>query len=71
MGLRRLRGRLDQMQGEANTTLGMAQALLAELQDGFAVEFELTPDAGVQLLHLLKGEGGKIPVKMRVVPDED
>jgi hypothetical protein len=71
MGMRRLRGRLDQLQGQAASTMDMAQALLEELRDGFAVEFELTPDAGVQLLHLLKGEGGKIPVKMRVVPEED
>lgn len=71
MGLRRLRGRLDQLQGDADATMGMAQALLEEFRDGFSVEFELTPEAGVALLHLLNGKGGKIPVKMRVVPEED
>jgi hypothetical protein len=71
MGLRRLRGRLDQLQGEANATMGMAQALLAELQDGFGVEIEVAPHAGKQLLELLKGKGGTLPVRIRVLPDED
>lgn len=70
MGVRRLRGRLDQLQGNANATLGMAQALLAELQDGFAVEIEITPDAGRQLLDILKGKGGTLPVRLRIVPEE-
>jgi hypothetical protein len=71
MGLRRLRGRLDQLQGHANTTLGAADALIEELRDGFAVEIEITPGAGPQLLQLLRGHGGKLPVKVRVIPEED
>ncbi len=70
MGLRRLRGRLDQLQGNANATLGLAQALLAELQDGFDVELEVTPDASSRLLDILKGKGGKLPIRLRIVPEE-
>lgn len=70
MGLRRLRGRLDQLQGKANVTLDMAQALLAELQDGFALELEITPDAATQLVAILQGRGGKLPIRLRVVPEE-
>jgi hypothetical protein len=37
MGLRRLRSRLDGLEDEANTTMAMAQALIAEAGDGFRV----------------------------------
>ena len=37
MAFRRLRGRLDQMQGEVNFTLGMAQDLLEDAADGLGV----------------------------------
>lgn len=70
MGLRRLRGRLDQLQGNANATLGMAQALLDELRDGFAVEVEITPDASSRLLDVLRGKCGTLPIRLRIVPEE-
>lgn len=41
MSIRRLRGRLDQLQGEANITMDKAQILLDELLDGFTIEAEL------------------------------
>lgn len=39
MGLPRLRRRLDSLQGQASQTMGMAQDLLADLQDGLGVTF--------------------------------
>lgn len=41
MGMRRLRGRLDQLQGEANVTMEKIQILADEFLDGFTIEVEL------------------------------
>lgn len=38
MGLRRLRARLDQVQGNANLTINDARDLVLDLQDGFGVK---------------------------------
>lgn len=70
MGVRRLRNRLDQLQGKANATMGTVQALMEELSDGFAVELEVTPGAAPQLLEILQGRGGKLPIRLRILPEE-
>jgi hypothetical protein len=72
MGLRRLRGRLDQVQGEANETMALAQALLADLADGFGVT--VTVDAGaVKTLTdmLLAGKECKLPLRITIDPEID
>ena len=58
MGLRRLRGRLDQVQGTANQTMAMAQDLIADLRDGVGVTISLDEGAAKTLaMMLLKGQG--------------
>jgi hypothetical protein len=44
MGLRRLRARLDQVQGNANLTMADIQALVDDLSDGFGVTAILDAD---------------------------
>lgn len=63
MGLRRLRGRLDQVQGEANLTLHMAQDLVADLADGFGVQVEIDT-ASLQSLITTLLTGGTLPGKV-------
>jgi len=75
MGLRRLRGRLDQLQGNANFTLAEAQALIADLQDGFGLK--IVVDAGKirpLLNQLLVGnsEGPvELPLTIKIDPTID
>jgi len=72
MGLRRLRGRLDQVQGEANETMALAQALMADLADGFGVT--VTVDAGaVKTLTdmFLAGKECKLPLRITIDPSVD
>ena len=71
MGLKRLRGRLDQLQGHANGTLAGIDALVEELRDGFTIEVDIAPEAGKALIAILSGQGGKLPVRVRIVPEED
>lgn len=72
MGLRRLRGRLDQLQGEANQTMGLAQDLIADLQDGFGVRIAFDPkvfwDAWAKLR---AGEKFDLPISVRIDPKVD
>lgn len=53
---RRLRGRLDHLEGEASETMRLAQALLEDLQDGITLELELF--------------GRTFPVSIRLDPRE-
>ena len=75
MGLRRLRGRLDQVQGEANDTMALAQALIADLQDGFGVSVEFDSVAASRIFHdLITGKlVGKVtlPLLIKVDPAVD
>ena len=71
MGLRRLRGRLDQLQGNANFTLAEAQALIDDLKDGFGVTIELDENAAQKLMDVFTGKGRKIPVTIKVDPTID
>ena len=72
MGLRRLRGRLDQLQGNANFTMAMAQDLLADLQDGFGVTVSIDKNAARTILtHLLKGLECDLPIRIKVDPTVD
>ena len=72
MGLRRLRGRLDQLQGEANQTMGLAQDLIADLQDGFGVRVSLEADAVKKLFAAFTSkEGCDLPFTIKVDPTVD
>ena len=71
MGLRRLRGRLDQMQGNANFTMAMAQDLIADLKDGFGVSIEIDAGAAQTLVGLLMGKAGTLPLKVKIDPEVD
>ena len=71
MGLRRLRGRLDQLQGEANFTMQMAQDLLADLQDGFGVEITMDIPNAQALMDIFTGKGSTVRFKVKVDPRVD
>jgi hypothetical protein len=71
MGLRRLRGRLDQLQGEANHTMGLAQDLIADLQDGFGVTITVDDDAVKKLMKILLGFPGELPLRIKIDPKVD
>ena len=72
MMFRRLRGRLNQVQGEANQTMAIAQDLLRDLQDGFGVTITLDENAAKTLATmLLKGRAGKLPLTIKIDPTVD
>ena len=72
MGLRRLRGRLDQLQGNANFTMAEIQALVEDLQDGFGVEIDIDEGAATKLAQiLLSGKAATLPFRVRIVPEID
>jgi len=71
MGLRRLRNRLDQVQGEASFTMQMARDLIADLQDGFGVTIEMDENAAQALMDVFTGKGRKIPVTIKIDPSVD
>ena len=71
MGFRRLRGRLDQLQGEANYTMQVAQDLIADMQDGFGVTIHLDEHAIKAMFKLLKGEAGDLPLTIKIDPSMD
>ena len=71
MGLRRLRGRLDQLQGQANNTMGLVQDLVADLQDGFGVTVSVDAHAVKKLMEILLGEPGDLPLKIKIDPTVD
>lgn len=75
MGLRRLRGRLDQLQGKANWTMDDARALIAEaseflkqLEDGVGITAVVDAGAARTLARLLLGKGGTVPIKVVIDP---
>jgi phage gp37-like protein len=72
MGLRRLRGRLDQIQGSANLTLQDARDLLADLQDGFGVTVQVDANAMKTLMDMfLAGKECKLPLTIKIDPTID
>lgn len=75
MGLRRLRNRIDQLQGEANETMGLAQDLLADLKDGFGVRIVFDTGKATELFAgLFNGTLSgpvELPLTIRIVPEED
>lgn len=72
MGLRRLRARLDQLQGNANDTMALAQDLIADLKDGFGITLHLEDGAAVKLLHAVtSGKGFDLPLTIRIDPSVD
>lgn len=72
MGLRRLRGRLDQIQGEANETMAFAQALLADLADGVGVKIHVDANAVKTLMDMfLAGKECDLPFTVKVDPTVD
>lgn len=72
MGLRRLRARVDQVHGAANDTLGMAQDLLADLQDGFGVSVTVDAHAAKTLVDMiLAGKACTLPFHIKIDPTKD
>ena len=76
MGLRRLRGRLDAVQGQADQTLHMAQDLIGDLQDGFGVVVEVDSSKLMDMFtKLLTGVGlpdkFTLPISVKIEPDID
>ena len=72
MGLRRLRGRLDQLQGAANITMEDVRALVADLQDGFGITLSVDTGAAKTLMDsFLAGRECKIPLHITIDPGVD
>lgn len=72
MGLKRLRGRLDQIQGSANLTLQDARDLLADLQDGFGVTITVDANAAKTMMDMfLGGKECKLPLTIKIDPTID
>lgn len=87
MGIRRLRGRLNQIQGEINQTTDSAQAVLVKVDkilDAFTELLESIEEKGLQLdlqlddgaavdiaKMLLLGKGGTFPIHLDVAVDDD
>ena len=59
--------RLDQ----SKLLLDLAQALVEDLQDGFAVELHIDENALKQMLSILAGKPGKVPAKISIDPTWD
>ena len=69
---RRLRNRLDHIEGDADHTMAIARDLLADFQDGFGVTVEIDEDATKKLIALLfKGQAGSLPLKIKIDPTID
>ena len=71
MGLRRLRGRLDQLQANANFTMAEIQALVDDLQDGFGITIEVDEAAARKIMSILTGHAGTFPVRLKIDPQVD
>ena len=78
MSLRRLRGRLDQLQSNANFTMAQAQELIAigkaladDLADGVGVTVNVDAHAAQTLVSLLMGKPGKLPLSVQIDPAVD
>ena len=76
MGMRRLRGRLDAMQAEAQQTMGEAQltlkalaALAEEVKDG--VRLLLIREGDGTLLQFLRGEIEELPLRVKIAIEEE
>lgn len=69
---RRLRARLDQVQGEANETMALAQALIADFQDGFGITIHVEPHVLAKLYQAIRNEeGADLPITIKVDPAVD
>jgi len=71
MGFRRLRGRLNQLQGEANQTMGIIQDAIADFQDGFGVRVKIDRGAAKTLMGILMGKEGELPLTIEIDPTVD
>lgn len=72
MGLRRLRARLDQLQGKGNQTMDLVQDLVADLKDGFGVTVHLEPHALAKLYKAITNEeGADLPITIKIDPAVD
>ena len=68
---RRLRGRLDHMEGDADRTMQLARDLIADLQDGFGVSIEIDAKAAQTIMGLLMGRAGTLPIRVKIDPTVD
>jgi len=64
----RLRRRLDALQSHAHHTMGLAEALLADLHDGVRLRLVRVGDA--TLLDFLAGKVDSLPLEIRIDPEE-
>lgn len=72
MGLRRLRSRLNQLQGNANDTMALAQDLIADLKDGVGLTIHLEPHALAKLYQAITNEeGADLPITIKIDPAVD
>ena len=72
MGLRRLRSRLDSLQGQASQTMALAQDLIADLKDGVGITIHLEPHALKKLYAaFMNEEGADLPLTIKVDPAVD
>ena len=72
MGLRRLRSRLDNLQGNANQTMALAQDLIADLKDGVGLTIHLEPHALKKLYAAFTNEeGADLPITIKIDPAVD
>lgn len=78
MSMRRLRGRLDQLQGKSNQTLNQAQelialgeAFLADVADGLGVTVHIDEGAAKTLMSIMLGRAGKLPLSVQIDPSVD
>ena len=73
-----MRERLDQLQGKANLTMndaaeliGMAKELLDDLQDGVGVRLNVDGGAAKQIVKILMGKPGNLPLTVEIDPTYD
>ena len=78
MGIRKLRGRLDQLQGKANLTMddareliGIAKDLVDDLTDGIGVTVHVDEGAAKTVLGLVMGKAGDLPLTVQIDPTFD
>ena len=75
----RLRGRLDQIQGQASGTIAnandavnMVKDLVDDLSDGVGVKFVIEPGAVQKFFDsVVNGKGGELPILIRIDPGVD
>ncbi len=72
MGFRRLRGRLDQMQGRANSVADLVTDLVLDLKDGFGIKIVRGEKSPVTAIwDFVRGVDKELDLFVLVDPKED